>query len=411
MTASATPSIVLPGLWGDAPRPHTAAEWDYVRRKELLDLFASQVYGRTPDGGGVSDVRVTSKDEAAFDGLATKSQLQVTFSGPRTAKSAALLLYVPNSASTSSPAPCFLGLNFKGSHSTTSDPTIDISPGWMRVVAERADEERRWPARMATEAGYAVATMHYSELEGDAPGHAAAGVRGLFHSDGELASPAPDAWAAIGAWAWGLSRLLDVLMTLPEIDGSAVIVHGHSRLGKTALWAAAQDPRFAAAISNDSGCAGASLFRHVSGETIPMITESFPHWFAAHFNAYRDDLQGLPVDQHQLLALLAPRPVHVGSATLDAHADPRGEFLSTLHASPIFELFGHSGTLPADRRRAGDDIWYEEIATPGPGQYVGGRLSYHMRQGIHDIVAEDWRHFIDFADANVLSAAKRLRRS
>lgn len=399
----------VPSLWGDSARPRTAAEWDYRRKGELFELFASQIYGRTPDGGGIADIGLIGSDEVACDGLGTRSQLLLTLRGPLGARTARLLLYTPIGASRAAPAPVFVGLNFMGNHSTAADPAIAVSPGypsstgWETGAAERGSQLRRWPVQLALQRGYAVATMHYADLEGDRPGLAFAGVRGLFDSEAELAAPAPDAWAAIGAWAWGLSRLLDALATRPEIDAAAAIVHGHSRLGKTALWAAAQDPRFAAAISNDSGCGGAALFRHAAGETVAMITRDFPHWFAGNFNAYRDDPARLPVDQHQLLALLAPRPVHVASATLDAHADPRGEFLSTLHASPVFELFGHRGTRPAEMARAGEDLSYRDVPTPGPGPRIGGRLSYHMRQGVHDVLAEDWRHFLDFADANVRS--------
>lgn len=406
----------LPSLWGAADRPRTAREWEFFRRPELLEVYSSQVYGRTPEGGGVSGVEIASCDREALGGLATMSQLKLSLTGPRGSKTASLLLYVPNDASAAEPAPVLVGLNFMGNQSTTDDPTIMESPGWVSSAgwetsaAERAAQVRRWPVRIPLERGYAVAIMHYAELEGDLPGLAAAGVRGLFHGEDELAAPAPDMWGAIGAWAWGLSRILDVLLTMPEIDGAAAIVHGHSRLGKTALWAAAQDPRFAAAISNDSGCVGASLFRHAAGETIPMITRDFPHWFAANLNAYRDDLAALPVDQHHLLALIAPRPVHVASATQDAHADPRGEFLSTVYASPILELYGHKGTRPAGQGLPGDDVAWQDAAklgTSAPGKRIGGRLSYHMRDGIHDVLAEDWQHFVDFADANVLSKRNR----
>ncbi|MFT4067602.1 hypothetical protein [Paraburkholderia sp.] len=405
-------SLALPSLWGDKDRPHTAREWEYARKPELIELYSSQVYGRTPEGGGVTGIEVMSRNGRALNGLATMTQLRITLSGPRKSKTAVLLLYTPNSATASSPAPVFVGLNFMGNHSTTSDPTIEVIPGfasaagWETAAAERAAQARRWPVGIALERGYAVATMHCADLEEDGPGLAAGGVRGLFNSEAELASPTPDMWGAIGAWAWGLSRILDVLATIPEIDATAAIVHGHSRLGKTALWAAAQDPRFAAAISNNSGCVGASLFRHASGETISMITETFPHWFAKNLNAYADDLEALPVDQHHLLALIAPRPVHVSSATLDAHADPRGEFLSTVYASPVMELYGYHGTLPRDKAQAGSDVSWQtavELPTPEPGSRVGERLSFHMREGVHDVLAEDWRHFADFADANVLS--------
>lgn len=391
-------AYTLPSLWGSHEGPRTAAAWD-ARRQELVELFASEVYGRTPSGGGVGEVKVRSVDPAALGGLATCQQMTVTLAGPLGARTASLLLYLPNTAS--APVGCFVGLNFKGNHATSADPAIDISDGWMPAPSARGEAARRWPAGLVIERGYALATMHYSELEPDAPGRAAEGVRGLFETEQALQARAGDAWGAVGAWAWGLSRILDVLIATPGIDGKRIIVHGHSRLGKAALWSAVQDRRFAGVVSNDSGCAGASLTRHVSGETIAMITRDFPHWFAPNLAGYGDRIDALPVDQHQLLAAMAPRPVHVASATLDAHADPRGEFLSTLHASPVFSLHGHDGTLADPAIPPGEDVPFDtarRVAMPLVGTRIGGRLSYHLREGGHDVLAEDWAHFLDFAD-------------
>jgi len=408
----------LPSLWDNDKRPHTASEWEYSRKPQLLEIFSEQIYGRTPDGGRVTQVNVKSKENDAICGLATRSQITITLSGPKGSKAATLLLYTPSGASASSPAPVFVGLNFMGNHSTTLDSSVDIthgyatSAGWEPAAAERGAQKRRWPVEVAIERGYAVATMHCAELEEDAPGLAGKGVRGLFHTKDVLTNPAPDMWGTIGAWAWGLSRILDALYVIPEIDTTAAIVHGHSRLGKAALWAAAQDPRFAAAISNNSGCVGASLFRHASGETISMITDAFPHWFARNLNAYRQNVEALPIDQHHLLAMIAPRPVHVASASEDAHADPRGEYLATLHASPVMELYGHRGTLPYELANGGADVSPQRtlpLPTPAPNNRIGERLSYHMRQGSHDVLVEDWLHFLDFADANVLSTVNRGR--
>ncbi|MBO0702448.1 MAG: hypothetical protein J2P38_05920, partial [Candidatus Dormibacteraeota bacterium] len=224
---------------------------------------------------------------------------------------------------------------------------------------------------------------------------------------GDTDGQAADSWGAIGGWAWGLSRALDALEAMPEVQASAVIAVGHSRLGKTALWAAAQDRRFAGVVSNDSGCGGASLFRHRGVEDIEVITSVRPHWFAGNFLAYRNAEERLPVDQHQLLALLAPRATHVASASRDAGADPRGEFLSTLHATPIFELYGQRGTLPPGSTQPGADLdatVAQAVPSPPCGIRTGGRLSYHLREGDHDLLAEDWRHMLDFADENVRGA-------
>ncbi|WP_372453965.1 glucuronyl esterase domain-containing protein [Occultella gossypii] len=361
------------------PLPLThSGEWP-DRRAELVDAFARHVYGRTPTGGTTAGVE--DRGSVAVRG-GRRSDLDVTVTGPLGERVVPVLVHVPEGAT--GPVPVVIGLNFAGNHTTTPAPGVRIH---RNAGTERGARASRWPYEEILRRGYAVATAHCDDLEVDAPGHADDGVRGLF--PGDPADPA--GWGTIGAWAWGLSRILDAVAEVPGIDPAAAVAIGHSRLGKAALWAGAQDERFAVVVSNDSGCGGAALHRHrgPGKETIAAITTSFPHWFAPGFARYADREDDLPVDAHQLLALIAPRALHVASAVEDAWADPLGEYLATVAASPAYESFDLTGT-----RVDGE----EPVSLPALGERVEGRLSYHVRSGGHDLTAEDWGHALDAAD-------------
>jgi hypothetical protein len=239
--------------------------------------------------------------------------------------------------------------------------------------------------------GYGMATAYCGDVFPDrADGRPASALAKFDHPvEGPLPADEP---GAIATWAWQLSRILDWLVTLPEVAADRVIVAGHSRLGKTALWAGACDERFAMVVSNESGCGGAALSRRNYGETVAVITSRFPHWFCPAFSTYADRETELPCDQHTLLAMAAPRPLYVASAIEDRWADPRGEFLAALAAEPAWKLFGLAGLGTTEQ---------PPVDTP-----VGDRIGYHVRTGQHDLLAYDWHRFADFA-GRVLKARTR----
>jgi hypothetical protein len=375
-----------------------SAAWRAQRRGEVLELFAREVYGRTP-AGRPSQMHwaVTSVDRAALGGKAVRKEVTIWFTAKQDGPKMHLLIYQPSGAAGDhAPWPAFLGLNFNGNQCVHADPGITLARAWMRPSAEkgivnnRATEATRgvsaeaWEIATVVGRGYATATVYYGDLCEDRVEGLTADVGALF---GTAAADErrPDEWGAIGIWAWGLSRALDYLQSDPEIDGRRVAVHGHSRLGKTALWAGAQDERFAMIISNDSGCGGAALSMRVYGENVERINTSFPHWFARNFRAYNGRESALPVDQHELIALCAPRPVHVASAEDDRWADPRGEFLATLHAEPVYALFGKKGLAAADMPSVNQPL-------------IGDGLAYHIRTGKHAISPYDWAQYLAHAD-------------
>ena len=372
-----------------------ADQWEKIRRPELLKIFQEQVYGRVPGEMKISEVIVREDNGEAFGGLAIRKQVDLVFRNGGKELSIALLMYLPKAVG---PVPVFLGCNFMGNHAIAEDVEIRISQSWSLnypyvgitnnqfTEQSRGAESERWPVKCIIENGFGVATIYCGDVDPDRNDFTD-GIHPLFYEEGQ-STPAPDEWGTVAAWAWGLSRVVDYLESDDQVDSRKVIAIGHSRLGKAAIWAAASDERFAACISNNSGCMGAALSRRVFGETVAIINNNFPHWFNENFKEYSDVEDKLPVDQHMLLALIAPRPLYVASATEDLWADPKGEFLSAKHAGSVYDLYGLKG------------LSVETM--PVPDTPVIGTVSYHIRTGKHNITLYDWEQYIYFAKGHLL---------
>jgi hypothetical protein len=380
---SKVPAYELPELLqlNDGTPVKDAATWNEKRRGEVLELFRSEVYGRRPGRPKALRFEVTKKDEEALGGKARRREVRIHFTSKENGPSMNMLLYLP--AKAKGPTPAFLGLNFIGNPTVSNDPGITLRK--RDKDSDRGMKTGRWQADMVIDRGYALATIWYGDIEPDDKRNAFS--QGIHKVYGPANKIPPDGWGSIAAWGWGLSRALDYFETIDEIDHKRVAVIGHSRLGKTSLWAGAEDERFALVISNDSGCGGAALSRRAFGETVKRINTSFPHWFCDNFNKYNGREADLPVDQHMLIALMAPRPVYVASAVGDRWADPRGEYLSAKHADPVYRLLGTEG-LPAQKM-------------PPVDKPSMGRIGYHIRTGNHDVKAFDWKAYLDFADKHL----------
>lgn len=366
-------------------------DWLGRRRPEILSLFEEHVYGRAPSAKPEIKFETESSDEKALGGKAARREISIKLSRNNKKHCIRLLLYIPGKTR---PAPVFLGLNFWGNHSVCRDPGIKLPDGWFRgngegIVNNRATEssrgasEDRWQVEKIIDSGFALATLYYGDLEPDHPQGWKEGIRAFLHPEGKNAEFAPSDWGAVGAWAWGLSRAMDYLEEDKDTDHAKTAVMGHSRLGKASLWAGARDERFRIVISNNSGCGGAALSRRRFGETLYHINTLAPHWFCGNFKNYNGKEDSLPADQHQLIALIAPRPVYIASAEEDLWADPKGEFLAAKNAEPAYRLFDKPGPgaeeMPA-------------VNTP-----VGDFIGYHIREGKHGVTAFDREQYIRFA--------------
>ena len=396
------PSYELPDPLGadssdEVPNEKT---WFATRRGEILKLFQNHVYGISPSPCDIRHHEVSKVDDAV-NGKAIRREVDVYFGKDADAHSMRLLIYTPKKAD--KPTAAFLGLNFGGNHTVDDDENISVTESWVRdkknkstnghkaTEAGRGSAAQRWQIETIIDRGYSLITIYYGDIDPDFDDGFENGIHPIFAE--ELKDVAPEnRWGSIAAWAYGLSRALDYLETDSAIDAERIAVIGHSRLGKTSLWAGASDPRFALVISNNSGCGGAALSRRAIGETIGRINTVFPHWFCDQYTEYNENENACPVDQHELIALIAPRPVYVASATADRWADPKGEFLSAKLADPVYRLLGTVGF--------GGDAPPNEHPKPD-SPIKSGVIGYHLRTGKHEVTLYDWKQYLDFADKNL----------
>jgi len=367
----------------------TSKEWTQTQRPYIYHLYEENQFGKYPAKKIAIRYRLLETDKHALEGIATRKQVRIYLHPTDTTVYTDVLLYIPNNAGKR--VPVFVGYNFGGNHTVSSEKEILLSDRWVYyrakgAVNNRATEASRgtdtasWPIKEILSNGFALATAYYGDIEADTSTGWKTGIRATLK---EVLNIQPDEWCAMGAWAWGLSRIYDYLQKDKDINASKVALIGHSRLGKAALWAGASDQRFALVVSNESGEGGASLSHRWYGETVQIITAHFPHWFVPKYTTYGENINALPVDGHMLLSLIAPRPLYVASAVEDTWSDPKGEFLSAKEASKVYALF-HKPGINVD-------------SMPPLHHPVGGEISYHIRAGKHAITLYDWQQYLQFA--------------
>jgi hypothetical protein len=370
------------------------ATWHRRRRPEILKLFEDQIYGRSPGRPNGMTFEVFEQGTPALDGKALRRQVTVRFFGKNSGPKMDILIYLP--AAARKPVPLFLTLNFSGNHRISADPGVRIGDVWDRTKKQRSANPQKagtttddWPIEKVLARGYGLATIYYCDIEPDFAGGMQYGVRPLYFKPGQT-GPAPDEWGALAVWGWGLSRAMDYLETDRNIDARRVAILGQSRLGKTVLWAGARDTRFAMVIASCSGEGGAALAHRDYGETAKHMAVNFGYQFCGNYQKYQDSVDRMPVDQHELIALIAPRPVYLSTGSEDQWSDPKGEFLAAMAAGPAYRLLGKQG-LDTDQMPALDRPIIRTIA-------------FHCHTGKHEITAFDWQQYLTFADMHLRAA-------
>ena len=352
----------------------TAAAWQQTRRPEIMALLSNLIYGSVPlpPSPIQREFTVTATDPEFMDGKATRKDIDIRLSNDNGQLTMHLLLFVPNGAG--QPVPTFMMHSFD-----------DTRGDKFRASSLRKGRLRNgWPLGDFFARGYAFCAVHHESLVRHNEVEFLQSIHKLFYSPGQ-SFPKSHEWGVIAACAYGASQGMHYLETDDDVDHRRVAIMGHSKMGKTALWTAARDERFALAISAQSGCAGAALWRRKSGETMDKMVTRFPYWLCRNARKFCEREDDLPVDQHMLLAAIAPRPIYIHSATEDTWADPRGEYLSAYHAGPAYELFGKRGLVSEASPEVGKAI-------------IESDIGYHIRSGGHSITPYDWEQFLRFAD-------------
>jgi dienelactone hydrolase len=340
----------------------TSGDWQKYGRPELMELFRTNVFGRVPSAPYKKSFKIVNEDKNAMGGTATLKQVDVTITSGSQSLVIHLNLFVPNSVK--KPVPAFLLINL----------------GSKGIDPSRQAKSESWPAEEIVARGFAAAAFSNADVDPDNFDDFKNGIHALL----DQTPRADDAWGTLAAWAWGASRCMDYLVTDKDIAMNKVAVVGHSRGGKTALWAGAEDERFSIVVANESGAGGAAIARRRLGETVSRLNTSFPHWFCTNYRKFNNNEDSMPLDMHMLVALTAPRAIYIDAAAEDLWGDPKGCYLALYNSLPVYRLYDKSISLP-------------EQVPPLNKQVISGKAGFHIRDGEHALKLSDWNMIMDFA--------------
>jgi hypothetical protein len=366
-----------PLMMSDGKPVREASTWQTRRRAEIIRLYENEIYGRVPATTPSVSWQVTETDPRAREGTAIRKRLAGRVGAGEDAQRINVTLHTP--AGAAGPVPVILLVNFGGGPPPPPS-AAGAAPGRGRGPGMPTDPP---VAAEIIARGWGYATVGYQDIQPDRANSWNGGVIGRTLADAGQAQPGADEWGTIAAWSWGISRILDYLESDKSVNARQVAVFGHSRLGKTVLWASAKDERIAAVFSSCSGEMGAALARRDWGETVDDMAQNFPWQFAGNFQKYSGRWNDMPVDAHMLIALSAPRPVFVTGGTADQWADPVGMFKALVAAGPVYRLLGRK------------DVGATEVP-PLDTPLTSGDLGWHYHTGGHTATAADWNAFLQF---------------
>ena len=383
LAVSAQTALPDPLITNNGKPVASSKDWFDIRRPELREFFESNMYGRSPEKWDQIRTIVLEEDTQALNGMATRRQVRILWNGTEKGPHADVLMYMPNRVK--GKIPMVVGLNFEGNHTICDDVSIlipdELAKDSQSKEIQRSFHYGQWPMYDIVKRGYGVATAWRNEVSLDNRARHMEGVRSVYPEMSE----GNENWATVSAWAWGLSRIADLVLTDERVDTNRLAVIGFSRLGKASLWAGATDERFAVTISECSGAGGAKLFHRNQGEKVYNLV-GVGYWFCRNFAQYVNKDTELPFDSYEMMSLIAPRALYVASATGDGYADPQGEYEALKLTSPVYQLLGFSTDLP------------DEFPAADTPVGAGTRQGYHVRTGKHDVTPQDWRYILNFMD-------------
>jgi hypothetical protein len=384
-TKVGTYTLPNPLVFQNGKKVKSAEAWVSKRRPEILKYFQDLQFGNAPGKPADLNFNVFDKGTPVFNGTVIRKQVTIYFTKDTSDHKMDLLIYLP--AKATKPCPLLLNISFMANSVTVDDPGIKPGYSWSRdgkkILATPSSRPKFDVQKFLTN-GIGVAFIYYGDIEPDFAKGITYGIRSLYLPPGAK-KPAPNGWGAIAAWAWGLSRAMDYFETDKDINATKVALTGASRLGKTVLWAGAQDQRFAMVIASISGEGGAALSRRNFGETVAHITDTSRYFyqFAPNYHDFSNRLDQLPMDGHMLLSLIAPRPLLLQTGDSDNWSDPKGEFLAAVAAEPVYKLLGKMGPGTKEFPRAEDTGMLQT-------------LGYYMHTGGHAVLPSDYDIFVKY---------------